>query len=92
MARQPGYGFIWPLVTLVLPSPSLQLLKAGPVILKGKIELFAAQRKLSLYNEMIFKAQKDMKSKYLSQTSSPIWELALVSKYLLRKFGCTIHS
>ena len=39
---------------------------------------------------IIFKAKNDLKLKDLSQTSSPLWKLALVKK--VRKSSCQIHS
>ena len=51
------------------------------MILKEKIDLFASWVETESKNEIIFKAQKDLKSKYFIQTSPSLWELALVPKF-----------
>ena len=49
--------------------------------MKEKIDLFASWVETESKNEIIFKAQKDLKSKYFIQTSPSLWELALVPTF-----------
>ena len=51
------------------------------MILKERIDLFASWVETESKNEIIFKAQKDLKSKDFSQTSPSLWELALVPTF-----------
>ena len=78
-SRIPHCGLLGP---LVLSSLSLnRLTKNTTCDPEGKIDLFASWVETESKNEIIFKAQKDLKLKDFSQTSPSLWELALVPTF-----------